>query len=54
MSPGRAVSIPCWHRRGRPRANVIMARNAAAHVFNIGDLFGGARGTNKLERRWFS
>jgi len=29
MSPGRAVSILCWHRRGRPRANVIMARNAA-------------------------
>jgi hypothetical protein len=22
MSPGRAVSIPCWRRRGRPRANM--------------------------------
>jgi hypothetical protein len=38
MSPGRAVSILCWHRRGRPRANVWLA-TPLSHVFNIGDFF---------------
>jgi hypothetical protein len=38
MSPGRAVSIPCWRRRGRPRANVRLA-TPLSHLFNIGDFF---------------
>jgi hypothetical protein len=38
MSPGRAVSIPCWRRRGRSRANVWLA-TPLSHVFNIGDFF---------------
>ena len=38
MSPGRAVSIPCWRKRGRPRANVWLA-TPLSHVFNIGDFF---------------
>jgi hypothetical protein len=36
MSPGTAVSIPCWRRRGRPRANGWLA-TPLSHLFNIGD-----------------
>jgi hypothetical protein len=34
MSPGRAVSILCWRRRGRPRANVWLT-TPRSHVFNL-------------------
>ena len=43
MSPGRAVSIPCWRRRGRPRANVRLATPLSHYsisaTFSIGDFF---------------
>jgi hypothetical protein len=43
MSPGRAVSIPCWRRRGRSRAMSGSQRRCPTYsisaTFSIGDFF---------------
>ena len=50
MSPGRAVSIPCWRRRGRSRANVWLA-TPLSHVFNIGDSFAEHRRSTHSKKK---